>query len=1245
MNMKRNLFRQVVWIALMLTGLCQQMTAQEADDLQEYLDKLATEQSAAGARSTVRRGESVTIPVGLTEVDLSKFTSYQSRTKELTIKASVKFINGTITATSAYTGGTCLLKIYGGATVILGSTAGVDAGAATSANCKAGVGIYDGSTFYQQGDITAPDKGTGIAIYIDGQNDTYNYVEGETNGTISNENGGTVNGLDSYTYDQLKAKLDEIQAKITEQDNTWRTFMERYLKLNPYLPHAFQSNMEAEFGKLANGIDGLDSRRLALLEQLDNASSSSYSAINTDIEKLEEDVDDWGSNLSTKLFDLEEACKAEAANDIRTRFDAFTAAWKDADKTTKIIQSDCQTIYTELGSGYFTRKASDDFLSALKQLCYYDAPVTEKELAALQIDFNQLVNQNSIASIEDAVSIYQKWNNFYLRLQELEQAAGNEERQLATLKTQFNTFPINFPTADQVYNIVPANLDKELQMGYKSNRGFVLTSAGMMFFEQVSGADFRLRDNDGNYIVATQGSTVLKDGTEAEATVWTGKNIGNGQYTFYSNTAKAYLAYSGINVNSKVTTATQAYAWNIAESDLDDLQAFLNLLAEEEETGQAEQELSVTDTLVVVIPRFICLNCNTQPVVFPRVPYPVKVVNNEDGSWPIPLPNGGGRRPADFHPIYVPEGSHVVFDDIHFVKDDVGGDHIIYIDGTVEINVNVTIVMDNWDWFARIGKRGHLKYSGEEGNPRLKNEGTLDILEGNVDYVENDGTVNQEDGTVTKIVNRNVYYFIGGIINDVQNYGQHTQSGGTVITAQNFADATYTMTGGSITNNVVSTTQIVFRNYGIFYFRGGIIGGYGRSLLYHGKGATLRIDGGRFDFSHVTNYWIEAYDDFYIPGNYDFKPTVPMLLDQKVVVRILYKWIYNFNIVFVGGRPTPRVPVFWGNEFILSRDHFKRIVWELPNKRWRWYLNEEDNTIEPRDEEVMDEDDLQAYLDWLAENQADESASTEAKPQELDLKERVIVITQPVYLPVGSHVSIKGGQFVSQTVWTADKMFYIPSGSSMKFENVVVDLSSSAHYVVDGKTVQRYIFDVAGNLYFGPDCHIKGYLDNSTAPTDTYIPGAVLRIDPNARLYLNGGRIDDVVIYLNNVVNIYVAANWTNYLNVYVPTAYRKTGFRFMAPQGSYSFTRTDLNRVRLYGATGWTARPDAGGYASLFEVVLGDVDESGTLNASDVTELAKYLSGNPSPSFIVGAADVNKDGMVNIVDLTTIIKMLTNKP
>ena len=210
--MKQKQFRWLALAVLLLTGFSLQTKAQEVDDLQEYLDQLAAEQPVQASRRGA--SEQVTIPVGLPEVDLSKFSSYTNRKKVLEVKTSLKFVNGIITAASGFGGGTPLLKIMNGATCVVDETSGIDASAATLSECTEAVGIYGGSTFYQCCDVTAPQKTAGVAIYLNSSADTYVYVSGKTIGSIRNPNGGTVTGME--TYKDLKDKLDAIEKEIQE---------------------------------------------------------------------------------------------------------------------------------------------------------------------------------------------------------------------------------------------------------------------------------------------------------------------------------------------------------------------------------------------------------------------------------------------------------------------------------------------------------------------------------------------------------------------------------------------------------------------------------------------------------------------------------------------------------------------------------------------------------------------------------------------------------------------------------------------------------------------------------------------------------------------------------------------------------------------------------------------------------------------------------------------------------------------
>ncbi|MBQ9640879.1 MAG: hypothetical protein IJV06_12620 [Bacteroidaceae bacterium] len=1231
------------------------LRAQEVDDLQAYLDELAAQQGTQPKVSSGRRkAESVTIPVGLTEVDLSKFASYQSRTKVLNIKASVKFTNGIITAASNFAGGTSLLKVYGGASVVLDASAGVDASSVSSANCFAAVGIYESSTFYECGDITAPDKGTGIAIYIDGQGDTFNYVSGTLTGIVSNDNGGTVNGVDvvTYTKEELQEKLDAIYAELAVINEDYTKASTQYNTLAPYVPADLNATVQAQITQVGNQIAALQKQETELQNQLNTAPSSSYTSLNNDIEELAAEVSSYHSNLTATLSAANETAKAGAAADLQAKLTAMGNEINQLGQQITAMEKEGNAMLTQqIGFDYFLRKSNPEFAASYYEFIGRESDCKD-EYTQVAYDYNTLVSQSSISNISDAVAVYEAYNKLKDGdLEQLKRDVVEAQTSLDSAQEDLNNIEINFPDQELIFNIRPTGITEEIQIGYKSNRGFVLTSAGMMQFEQVSGADFRLKDSEGNYLVAKAGSQTITMGTQAEATVWTGKSLGNGSYSFYSSKAGRYLSATAGKVNAAITAATSPLAWSITESDLDELQAFLNLLAEEDEVAEENKEQGTEekdkDTLLVYIPPATGATI-IEPIVLPRTPYPVKLV----GDLPVPRPGTG------MHPIYVPDGTKVILDSLN-IKDTQGGDYIIYIDGTVEVNVYVNIDIEGWDWFAHIGPNGHVVWKPTGPRPRIWNEGTLDVSgnlgyidnrgttnvkSGTIDQMENTGTVNHTSGTITYVYNRKTYYFDGGVVTNLYNNGHHYHRGGTTRWIRNFSGGQYDMTSGSIRQTTVNKTDTIFVNWGTFNFTGGTIGGYGSRLLYHHKGAHLRIDGGLFDFTGIADYFIEAHDDFYIRGDYDYKATVPMLLDPSVSVRIIYNWTYKFNIVFIGGRPTPRRPIFYGDDFPLGPGFCNYIDWTLPNKRWRWVYRDEDNAIEVRDEEVEDEDDLQAYLDWLAENQEDESASTPEEPQELDLKNRTIVITEPVVLPVGTHVWWKRGNFVPKG-WTGDNLFYVPENSSVKMDGTVIDVSSSTVYVIDGQPVQRTLFDVKGDLHFGPGSSIKGYLNWDYSFTDENIPGAIVNVGPTGRFYLDGGRFDNVVIRTGKV-NIFVTVNVTYDLYIYVPTEYRYDGYRVFAPWSNFYFTSTDVRRIHLIDGDKWGLKLDDDGYVSLYDTgdssgVLGDMNNDGLIDLEDITILINVYLGEEWKWWRNG--DMNRDGVITVTDITDLIDKYLN--
>ena len=54
---------------------------------------------------------------------------------------------------------------------------------------------------------------------------------------------------------------------------------------------------------------------------------------------------------------------------------------------------------------------------------------------------------------------------------------------------------------------------------------------------------------------------------------------------------------------------------------------------------------------------------------------------------------------------------------------------------------------------------------------------------------------------------------------------------------------------------------------------------------------------------------------------------------------------------------------------------------------------------------------------------------------------------------------------------------------------------------------------------------------------------------------------------------------------------------------------------------------------------IPGDANGDGIVDANDIVEIANYIMGKASKSFIFSAADVTEDGKVDIADIIKIVK------
>ncbi len=293
--------------------------------------------------------------------------------------------------------------------------------------------------------------------------------------------------------------------------------------------------------------------------------------------------------LLSVMSDLMERTKAQVVKCLQNELTSISNKLQNIQMTIATIGGQRQFIYGKIGTDYFLLKVTDKFEGMLGELNYAIESDWVK-CSSLLDEFKHISGLGSISTLEEAMTLYQNYMKLKGSTMELESLVNEHRGFISNVLYTMESLEVNFPDEELAYTIRPTGLDGNLQLGYKSDIGFVLTSAGMMWFEQKEGADFYLRDADGNYIVATPGNTTLRTGTKDEATVWTGESIGGDNYTFYSKDINRYLGTGGTEMNNAIIVSTKEYNWTITESELDELQAFLNLLAEEEEAVGIEMK-------------------------------------------------------------------------------------------------------------------------------------------------------------------------------------------------------------------------------------------------------------------------------------------------------------------------------------------------------------------------------------------------------------------------------------------------------------------------------------------------------------------------------------------------------------------------------------------------------------------------------------------------------------------------------
>lgn len=98
--------------------------------------------------------------------------------------------------------------------------------------------------------------------------------------------------------------------------------------------------------------------------------------------------------------------------------------------------------------------------------------------------------------------------------------------------------------------------------------------------------------------------------------------------------------------------------------------------------------------------------------------------------------------------------------------------------------------------------------------------------------------------------------------------------------------------------------------------------------------------------------------------------------------------------------------------------------------------------------------------------------------------------------------------------------------------------------------------------------------------------------------------------------------------------------YRLVGGAGTtYDSDHTDHTYAHIDGG------PENPGYMTYKEhTFTGDVNDDGSVNATDVVGVISYIIGNPLGNFNENAADTNKDGMINVTDAVNLVNTILSK-
>lgn len=273
-----------------------------------------------------------------------------------------------------------------------------------------------------------------------------------------------------------------------------------------------------------------------------------------------------------------------------------------------------------------------------------------------------------------------------------------------------------------------------------------------------------------------------------------------------------------------------------------------------------------------------------------------------------------------------------------------------------------------------------------------------------------------------------------------------------------------------------------------------------------------------------------------------------------------------------------------------------------------------------KDKKVEYSDDIQEYLDSLAEH-----SGTEKFPVVVPVSNNGITVDGNVEINKEVHLLFDGGvgepltvNFVGGVISINDK------NSSLAFNNVIMTNNAMAR----GQGLVTATANSGGIVNGGKlvltSCTVAdGLITNSGS---VYIDGATAVNGMTNRL---GGRI-------------YITSPMTKDISVSIFENYIETGTPIILGGNGYTLTAEDAAHISITLSTAYEWKYDASKRAIVISK-KGDSNDDNVIDVADIATIISYMAGGRN-GIELKQVDANDDGVVDVADIATIISIMAGK-